>query len=110
MVTGKCRISLSLASQDSMPSSATWICYTGWSSVISQGGRMWVATPGAIRRLVSALSSGIRQSNRCVPNNGKEPMKIKGIIWLGTRTDHFEQMTDFCRDLLGLKQTLLEPG
>jgi glyoxalase/bleomycin resistance protein/dioxygenase superfamily protein len=37
-------------------------------------------------------------------------MKIKGIIWLGTRTDQFSQMTDFCRDLLGLKQTLLEPG
>ena len=37
-------------------------------------------------------------------------MKIKGIIWLGTRTDHFAQMTDFCRDLLGLNQTLLEPG
>lgn len=37
-------------------------------------------------------------------------MKIKGIIWLGTRTDHFAQMTAFCRDLLGLQQTLLEPG
>lgn len=37
-------------------------------------------------------------------------MKVKGIIWLGTRTDHFAQMTDFCRDLLGLKQTLVEPG
>jgi hypothetical protein len=37
-------------------------------------------------------------------------MKIKGIIWLGTRTDRFDQMSDFCRDLLGLKQTLLEPG
>ena len=37
-------------------------------------------------------------------------MKVKGIIWLGTRTHRFEQMTDFCRDLLGLSQTLLEPG
>jgi hypothetical protein len=36
-------------------------------------------------------------------------MKIKGIIWLGTRTDQFSQMNDFCRDLLGLKPTLLEP-
>ena len=37
-------------------------------------------------------------------------MKIKGIVWLGTRTDHFDQMTGFCRDLLGLSQRLLEPG
>lgn len=37
-------------------------------------------------------------------------MKIKGIVWLGIRTDQFEQMTDFCRDVLGLSQTLLEPG
>jgi len=37
-------------------------------------------------------------------------MKVKGIIWLGTRTDRFTQMTDFCRDLMGLKQTLLQPG
>jgi hypothetical protein len=37
-------------------------------------------------------------------------MKIKGIIWLGTRTEHFDQMVDFCRDLLGLTQTFIEPG
>jgi hypothetical protein len=37
-------------------------------------------------------------------------MKIKGIVWLGTRTDRFEQMTDFCRNMLGLSQRLLEPG
>ena len=37
-------------------------------------------------------------------------MNIKGIVWLGTRTDHFEQMTDFCRDTLGLSQTSIEPG
>jgi hypothetical protein len=37
-------------------------------------------------------------------------MKTKGIIWLGTRTEHFDQMTDFCRDLLGLTQTFIEPG
>jgi hypothetical protein len=37
-------------------------------------------------------------------------MKIKGIVWLGARTDRFDEMTDFCRDLLGLSQTLLEPG
>jgi hypothetical protein len=37
-------------------------------------------------------------------------MKVKGIIWLGTRTDRFEQMTGFCRGVMGLQQTLLEPG
>ena len=37
-------------------------------------------------------------------------MKIKGIVCLGTRTDQFDQMTDFCRNLLGLSQKLLEPG
>jgi hypothetical protein len=37
-------------------------------------------------------------------------MKIKGIVWLGTRTDRFEQMTDFCSNLLGLSQRSLEPG
>jgi hypothetical protein len=37
-------------------------------------------------------------------------MKIKGIVWLGTYTDRFDQMTDFCRNLLGLAQRSLEPG
>jgi hypothetical protein len=37
-------------------------------------------------------------------------MKIKGIVWLGTYTDRFDQMTSFCRDLLGLSQRSLEPG
>lgn len=37
-------------------------------------------------------------------------MKIKGIVWLGTRTDRFQQMNDFCSNLLGLSQKLLEPG
>ena len=37
-------------------------------------------------------------------------MKIKGIVWLGTRTAQFEQMTDFCRNVMGLSQTFLEPG
>lgn len=37
-------------------------------------------------------------------------MKVKGIVWLGTRTDQFEQMADFCRDMMGLSQTTMEPG
>jgi catechol 2,3-dioxygenase-like lactoylglutathione lyase family enzyme len=37
-------------------------------------------------------------------------MKIKGIVWLGTRTANFEQMTEFCRDVLGLEQRSIESG
>jgi hypothetical protein len=37
-------------------------------------------------------------------------MKIKGIVWLGTRTDRFDQMADFCRNMLGLPQSQSEPG
>jgi hypothetical protein len=37
-------------------------------------------------------------------------MKVKGIVWLGTRTNQFDQMTDFCQNLLGLSQRLLETG
>jgi catechol 2,3-dioxygenase-like lactoylglutathione lyase family enzyme len=32
-------------------------------------------------------------------------MNIKGIAWVGTRTDRYEQMRVFCRDVLGLNQT-----
>jgi hypothetical protein len=37
-------------------------------------------------------------------------MKIKGIVWLGTRTERFDKMTEFCRELLGLSQRSSEPG
>ena len=37
-------------------------------------------------------------------------MKIKGIVWLGTRTNRFEQMTDFCRSVFGLNQQYFQPG
>jgi hypothetical protein len=37
-------------------------------------------------------------------------MKIKGIIWLGTHTNQFGPMTDFCRNVLGLSQTASEDG
>ena len=33
-------------------------------------------------------------------------MKIHGIVWLGTRTDHFAEMVGFARDVLGLKPVL----
>jgi catechol 2,3-dioxygenase-like lactoylglutathione lyase family enzyme len=37
-------------------------------------------------------------------------MKIRGIVWLGTRTEHFEEMVAFCREVMGLAQSHLEPG
>ena len=37
-------------------------------------------------------------------------MNIKGIVWLGTRTDRFQQMTDFCRTVFGMSQRQFEPG
>jgi hypothetical protein len=37
-------------------------------------------------------------------------MKVKGLVWLGTRTTEFDPMLHFCQDLLGLSPTHLEPG
>ena len=37
-------------------------------------------------------------------------MNVKGIVWLGTRTERFDQMTEFCRTVLGLSQRSIEPG
>lgn len=31
-------------------------------------------------------------------------MKVRGVAWLGVRTDRYEEMVRFCRDVLGLKQ------
>ena len=27
---------------------------------------------------------------------------VKGLVWVGTRTERYEQMVGFCRDALGL--------
>ena len=37
-------------------------------------------------------------------------MNIKGLVWLGTRTAHFDQMAGFCREVMGLTPARLEPG
>lgn len=37
-------------------------------------------------------------------------MKIKGIVWLGTRTARFEQMNEFCSNVLGLSETSNDSG
>lgn len=33
-------------------------------------------------------------------------MKIKGITWVGVKTDRFEAMRTFCRDVLSLSEVL----
>ena len=35
-------------------------------------------------------------------------MKVKGLVWLGTRTGEFDPMLRFCRDVLGLSPTHVE--
>lgn len=37
-------------------------------------------------------------------------MKVKGLVWLGTRTAQFEPMLTFCQNVLGLTSASLEPG
>ncbi len=36
-------------------------------------------------------------------------MNVKGVAWVGTRTDHFDAMLAFARDVLGLKPTTSRP-
>lgn len=37
-------------------------------------------------------------------------MKVKGRVWLGTRTAQFEPMLAFCQNVMGLTPAFLEPG
>ena len=37
-------------------------------------------------------------------------MKVKGIRWIGTRTDKFDEMVKFYKDTLGLVQSYSEEG
>ena len=37
-------------------------------------------------------------------------MKVKGIVWLGTRTSNFDAMLHLYRDVMGLPVTHEEPG
>jgi catechol 2,3-dioxygenase-like lactoylglutathione lyase family enzyme len=37
-------------------------------------------------------------------------MKVKGLVWLGTRTPNFEAMVNLYRNILGLDMTHQEPG
>jgi len=37
-------------------------------------------------------------------------MKVKGLVWLGTRTAQFQPMLDFCQNVLGLAPIYIEPG
>jgi hypothetical protein len=37
-------------------------------------------------------------------------MRVKGLVWLGTRTAQFEPMLAFCQNVMGLTTAFLEPG
>lgn len=37
-------------------------------------------------------------------------MELKGIAWLGSRTQKFDEMVAFCSEKLGLKQVLTKPN
>ena len=37
-------------------------------------------------------------------------MKVKELVWIGTRTHQFDAMLDFCRNVLGLNPVYLGPG
>ena len=37
-------------------------------------------------------------------------MKVLGLTWLGTRTPHFDEMTRFAEDVLGLERAFGENG
>ncbi len=38
------------------------------------------------------------------------PVQVKRLAWLGTRTERFDEMTAFVRDILGLSVKYEEPG
>jgi catechol 2,3-dioxygenase-like lactoylglutathione lyase family enzyme len=37
-------------------------------------------------------------------------MELKGVVWLGTRTARFDEMSAFAKDVLGLELTYSEAG
>jgi catechol 2,3-dioxygenase-like lactoylglutathione lyase family enzyme len=37
-------------------------------------------------------------------------MELKGVVWLGTRTSRFDEMTEFAQEVLGLKTKHREDG
>jgi catechol 2,3-dioxygenase-like lactoylglutathione lyase family enzyme len=38
------------------------------------------------------------------------PMELKGVVWLGTRTERFEEMVAFAEEVLGLERKRGEDG
>ena len=39
----------------------------------------------------------------------RTPVKIKGISWVGVKTDRFEALAAFCKDILGIPQVHARP-
>ena len=45
-----------------------------------------------------------------LPEFSLGPVKLKGVVWLGTRTARFDEMVAFAQDVLGLEQKHGEDG
>ncbi len=37
-------------------------------------------------------------------------MKVKELVWIGTRTEKFGEMLAFCKNVMGLTPAIVEPG
>jgi hypothetical protein len=37
-------------------------------------------------------------------------MKVKELVWIGTRTEKFGEMLTFCKNVMGLTPAFVEPG
>jgi hypothetical protein len=37
-------------------------------------------------------------------------MKVKELVWIGTRTEKFGEMLEFCKNVMGFNPAFVEPG
>src|SRR5215210_3444797 len=64
--------------------------------------RSWPSSPGfAITTLIFRAT---------VPEFSLGPVELKGVIWLGTRTAPFDEMTGFAQNVLALQPKPAEEG
>jgi catechol 2,3-dioxygenase-like lactoylglutathione lyase family enzyme len=64
--------------------------------------RSWPSSPGL------AMTTLIFRAT--VPEFSLGPVKLKGVVWLGTRTAHFDEMVAFAQNVLGLEPKHGEDG
>src|SRR3954463_6239193 len=64
--------------------------------------RSWPSRPGF------AMTTLIFRAT--VPQSSLASMKLKGVVWLGTRTARFDEMVSFTQNVLGLEPRHGEDG